>query len=586
MFVFSKDVLIHILNKIKIQLNNKVSSEYTVNGQTYHKVLSEVEYNEFYDDILSRLDISDQDLLSMHDILYDFEYDDRKRIAAADLGRQIREYYLDDTMHRYIYKNQLNNRVVDSNELFFLTDSDELYGLSEEQMIQLRDAYCHTLINDDFSYAKLEELDNCLINCENKAFESLADRLLYIDSVIDEAEQQAKDVDDTLDCYGVRIDFEEDNYIRTHRAKNFFDNEEFNSIMPWAGMRRCTVRNGNVTSYFGDVNFKEDGSMGDVMVEIPKFYYKVTPIRLEPAPNGGQQIVEAEWMISSKNLDTFKVHPAFIRNGVEVDHVYVGAYEAVLFDISANSYVNGYNLDLSRNEDLLGSVMGYKPIYGSSFHYVAAKTLMDNRKDSRYSTIDFTTMSAIQLLYLIEYADFNSQETIGFGLCDKTEVSGSTLSYATGGTSEFGNDSAYSKEGYVSYRGIENLWGNHWTIACGIIIDWPNKTIYWANSAEYNLVDGLHKEISFKINSTGGYISRIGYDFNNDFCFIPTETSGTSNTGLCDTFISGLSSYTGFLICDYGGRCMSSAGGGMFAIHINIGPYSVNTASTRIQFYK
>ena len=45
MFVFSKDVLIHILNKIKIQLNNKVSSEYTVNGQTYHKVLSEVEYN-------------------------------------------------------------------------------------------------------------------------------------------------------------------------------------------------------------------------------------------------------------------------------------------------------------------------------------------------------------------------------------------------------------------------------------------------------------------------------------------------------------------------------------------------------------
>ena len=585
MFVFSKNVLIHILEKIKSELDNKSDSTYKVNGKTYNKVLSEVEYNEFYDEILTNLDIEDNSLLSIHDILHTFDYDENKSVAAADLGRQIREYYLNDTMHRYTTKDQLNNRIIQSDELFFITDSEELYALNTDQMHQLRDTYCNTLINKDFVYAKLDEIDNCLINYENKTFASLSDRLLYIDNFIDNIEKSADEFEDIIDCYGVRINFEMNDYIRTHKAKHLLKPEDFDGIMPWAGIKRCTVNNGVVTSYCGDQNFKEDGSMGDVMVEIPKFYYKVIPIELEPAQNGGQQIVEAEWLISNKKSDDFNVHPAFIRNGVEIDYIYVGAYEGVLFDTSANSYVEGYNLVPYANEDKLGSVKGYIPFNGNNFSYSTARSLINNN-NSKYTTLDFLTISAIQLLYLIEYANFDSQDVIGTGIY-KEEVIQTNPLLSTGETFELENSSGYVEEGHVSYRGIENLWGNAWDTVGGLIVDPANQDVYWSDKCDYVLNRNTQHKLSFKMSTTDGFISKVGYDSNNDFCFIPTETQGASNTGLCDIYYHKDSS-SDTSICSYGGCIGLTNHCGLFAMNMNLDATTrgVQTLVTRIQFYK
>ena len=407
-----------------------------------------------------------------------------------------------------------------------------------------------------------------------------------MDEFLDNLSKRTEDIEDVVDCYGVRVDFENDEYERTHKAQDFIDHEDFNSIMPWAGMRRCTVLNGNVTSYYGDVNFKEDGSKGDVMVEIPKFYYRVNPIKLESAPNGGQQIVAGEWIISNKKSDLFKVHPAFIRNGVEVDHVYVGAYEAVLFDASANKYVEGYDLAPVASEDGIGSVKGYQPFCGSNFNHNAIRIMIDNRKDSRYAPLDFLTVSAIQMLYLVEYANCKSQETIGVGIHNQTALTTINNTLPTGMTSDFGNESGETKEGHVSYRGIENLWGNAWNTIGGIVINSLTQEIYWTDMFLSNDVHQNHHKIDFKICYDTGFVSRIGYDLNNDFCFLPTEALGSSNTGLTDVF-NAQPAYDGALIFGIGGSYQDGYRCGIFAINSNLRAYSGGpNLTSRIQFYK
>ncbi|MGI6533892.1 MAG: hypothetical protein ACOX23_04670 [Peptococcia bacterium] len=52
---------------------------------------------------------------------------------------------------------------------------------------------------------------------------------------------------------------------------------DFNDFAPWSGMKLCNVADdGTITAYIGDGGFKRDGSNGQVMVKIPKFYYKHT----------------------------------------------------------------------------------------------------------------------------------------------------------------------------------------------------------------------------------------------------------------------------------------------------------------------
>ena len=49
---------------------------------------------------------------------------------------------------------------------------------------------------------------------------------------------------------------------------------DFNNIYPWSDMRRCNLSdNGTVNAYHGDPLYAEDGSNGQVMVEIPKAWW-------------------------------------------------------------------------------------------------------------------------------------------------------------------------------------------------------------------------------------------------------------------------------------------------------------------------
>jgi hypothetical protein len=332
--------------------------------------------------------------------------------------------------------------------------------------------------------------------------------------------------------YGVRWNKLEDELIRVMDAKNL-EQPDFDSIYPWAGMRRCIVDNDvNVVAYHGDPNYVEDGSIGQVMVEIPKFYYRAFKT------SKGYQ-----WEISPEPKTGFAIHPAFITARGVVDYIYFSAYEGSVFDVSENVYLYEDEQIADFSTDMLSSVANTKPCSGETqlLTIVNSRRLANNR-GVRWLQQDFTSSSAIQLLFLIEYASFDTQGKIGRGITSKTSGTGNEAE-KTGQTSNLGNSSgmADGDNGYVSvsYRGIENFWGNIFTWVDGLNIKADNLP-YWATD-EYtsNKYDGNFNFAGGELSNVNGYVSDILFDSNFNFGFLPTEVKGSSNSKLYDYYYQG-----------------------------------------------
>ena len=77
-----------------------------------------------------------------------------------------------------------------------------------------------------------------------------------------------------------------------------------------------------------------DGTDGQVMVEIPKFYYSYSYVGTTHS-----------WKISSHKLPGFVLHPLFMSDNTELSVAYVGAFEGVLYDTSISKYVCGNGIE-------------------------------------------------------------------------------------------------------------------------------------------------------------------------------------------------------------------------------------------------
>jgi hypothetical protein len=100
------------------------------------------------------------------------------------------------------------------------------------------------------------------------------------------------------------------------------------------GMRRCLVLDNGTVNYYldpQDSTKKADGTAatltgadGMVMVEIPKFYTR--------------RVVTdtiTQWFVADSALPGYAVHPAFVKDGVEVSNRYYGAYDACMWTTKA-----------------------------------------------------------------------------------------------------------------------------------------------------------------------------------------------------------------------------------------------------------
>ena len=365
---------------------------------------------------------------------------------------------------------------------------------------------------------------------------------------------------DTNDVVGVCIDFENKTWTRLANAVGLNAGSDFDQFLPFGGRKRCILSDaGAVVKYYGDTGYVEDGSIGQVMVEQPKFYYKVVPLKIEKnttsSGSKGYKIRKANYFISGSPHVGFKVHPAFVKpDGTERDFYYVGAYEACIYDVSASTYITDDSQVMDNANDKLSSIAGVRPVSGltQDFTRVKAEQMAQNRGSKWHGM--YTQIAMAEFLLMFVEGAGNLQTVFGAGVTGITDNSSYNCASYTGSTADKGNASgiASTTKDYTgtdqtaatkvafSYRGAENHWGNIWKFVYGINI-WGNGSMDGgepyicsnpANFAE-SQNSGNYKGAGFTVANADGYINAFAYgDEEFDWLLMPNEVGNGADSNL------------------------------------------------------
>lgn len=394
------------------------------------------------------------------------------------------------------------------------------------------------------------------------------------------------------DIYGVEVDFKNKKFTRLAGAVGKTPGDAFDGVKAFGGRKRCNVTDeGKVVAYFGDAGYSETGVLtsaitkgeGDnirtyaagtkvqVMVEQPKFYYKVVPLELEKIQGGkGFHMRKARYYVSDTMKAGFKLHPAFIKDGKEKNFIYLSAYEGCTYDTSASAYKLNDAQDVDWTNDVLASIANAKPTSGltqsgatrNGFRTIAAK------RGLGWSQETVQAATATELLFLIEYASFNMQSKIGAGVTTKTDDGATSMTEITGATTTLGNKSGQviNTNGYsvVAYRGEENPFGNIWKWIDGINVYNKNEgSVYIADHGFKDDTNAApYSNAGITICGSNGYVSAFAYNEDFDWLFIASEVLGNSSLPVGDYFWQN-KAYNGYTVAGLGGSWYdgSSAGG-------------------------
>lgn len=405
------------------------------------------------------------------------------------------------------------------------------------------------------------------------------------------------------DIVGIQVDYKNKTFKRLAGAANLTKGSDFDKFTMFGGRKRCNVADdGSIVAWYGDADYKEDGSMGQVMVYQPKFYYLVCPVEYDPIDTGiGYHLRKANYYVSEKPRAGFRLHPAFYdASGNEIDYFLTSAYEGSIYDASASAYLLNDEQVMNTGEDKFSSIAGARPASGSSQNLTRPniEAMAQNRGTNWHGDL-IKQVSAEQMLMIIEMGMMNLQTAIAQGVVSLPWTTGSdtTSSYAaaTGSTASLGNGTGraektttyeggvakeYTVDGKTSvcWRGKENFWGNIWKFVYGINI-WGNGKM--GGSQPYICSDfsfaesknsGNYEPAGFTVTNANGYISAMGYSTACDWLFIASECLGNSSLPVGDyTYIT--VNLNGYRIALLGGRWSNGgdAGGFYWALNYGVG---------------
>lgn len=326
-----------------------------------------------------------------------------------------------------------------------------------------------------------------------------------------------KAIDDPYDIVTSYISTEPVAYspVLSDSGKSPFDN-----IEPWCDVKLVSMRNnGDIQGMIADndiESFVTTSGDNDLMVHLVDMQYIVEDGNLQIE---GEEHPAIFYYVSSKSFEgeianTFvesKLHPG--------SGYYVGRYQVSCDQPDENSdayiasvYVQNNNVFAS-NAAKLHSWSNQKVV--GNFNIPAAHIWTHARSrsyESGFGAIDWLALSYIQLLYLVEYADWNSPLVLGISDAGNPQKTGTTdsMPYHTGVQLLENGKQVYQ------YRFIENLGlGNH-ELLDGIIINNSQNKIYTNTSttgAGYGFFSGtFYWEIEYNNESrwTSSYNQVIG----------------------------------------------------------------------------
>jgi len=286
----------------------------------------------------------------------------------------------------------------------------------------------------------------------------------------------------------------------------------FDNILPWSGMKRYNVVNGQIIP---DTDPSFDESTHDTVVYIPEFYYTAY-----------KDTTNSKWLwaVSPTAKEGYCKHPGSGR--------YIGRFHTG--GTSSGAY----------------SKSGVAPLTNTSqtdFRTYSAA------KGAGWRMMDLAAWSAIQLLYLVEFAHFDSQTKLGGGW--NTGSVGSM-----GGTGSALYHTVKATGAHNQYRWIEDPFSNVRDWIDGFIGSKSSNCFAAANSSYTGTKTDLN-DLGFRLPAAND-ISGFGYSEYAPWAFIPNASTSDSSyaTYVCGQVSSNSSAYP----ASVGGRYNAYAGYGLF----------------------
>lgn len=424
-------------------------------------------------------------------------------------------------------------------------------------------------------------------------------------------------------AYGVRIDNAVSNPAMTR-----IGNPVLHQSLPIQSlMRRCLLKADGTVNYYLDANdstLKEDGTAavldgtdGDVMVEIPQFYYRVDVV------SG----TASELWISQTNLPGFQLS----------EKCYISAYEATVDRtipatpklasvVNTTAAFRGGDNNAAwdaESRTLLGRPASW--ISRTNARTYARNKGAVGKNGAGWNQLTYNAYKALFWLYFVEYANKNSQAPfnsaldangfrqggLGAGVTDLDGGKWGTFNSRNpfvpmGFTNSLGNKTgvvAYTMPAeydsvpfttYVpSYRGVENPFGHIWQWVDGINVkaqaaDAGGRTVYFATDNPSLFQDSNYngfREIGDSPRADGHVKSLILGQFAD---FLPKELGAGTTTYWTDYYSQNIPS-TGEVLRGLivgGGAAWRGASAGLACSDTNNAPSAIDGAcGTRLVFH-
>lgn len=307
----------------------------------------------------------------------------------------------------------------------------------------------------------------------------------------------------------------------------------FDNIQPWAGMKRFNVIGSELVP---DTDSRFDEAANDTVVYIPEFYYKA-----EKTTDNTRWT----WAISPTAKTGYAKHPGSGK--------YVGRFHT------------------SGSSSGVFSKSGVNPLASTTR---ANFRTYSKAKGDGWRQIDMAAWSAIQLLYLVEFANWNSQSVLGTG-----QDSGSVK--ATGATTGAAYHSIKRSKASNAYRWIENPFSNVYTFVDGFVAS-ERKAYIGTDPASYGDTTSGLTDTGVTLPTNGDYITGLGFSEAAPWAFIPdTATGGSETTYVTDKVWSS----TGVRVLCVGGGYNADVSYGVFFFYAyNDATYSYGFLGSRLLY--
>lgn len=269
---------------------------------------------------------------------------------------------------------------------------------------------------------------------------------------------------------------------------------DFDTAPIYADIITCDVSaNGTVNSKYGDAGFSFTNPKGYIVTYFPEFWYK----RWQ---EGGYEYIQIS-NIAQKG-----------------------------FEYSEPFYIGRYNT--SGSSSAVSCKSGQAPFTRVSI--VNLRTYSKNVGNG-WGLMDIWRWSMLQILYLVEYADYDSQKTLGYGICNGSRTNSGQCDTLGMKSGTINNDKTHA----VIYRGVENIFGNIWQWLDGINIGSGPKSWVCKDRSQYasDKTSSPYAQISYT-EASGNYIKTMGYDSNYPAIQRATAVQSSDSTYCPDCFVS------------------------------------------------